>query len=591
MEQFENGVALPWEDDEIEFVSDPRWRVIRSGIPGFYLYMIDGIASSVGVDSVQLIEWGMAKLRRYQLLQEWKNSGFRLKEEALVLRNFVDDKRASEKRTYLVKDTGGRYWEVDGYALVDMDMAEANGDTIDSVKLDLPDFSRADTPWESDGILLKEGVSVVKAAREGRYRIEREGVSVSADAARLLSEGYAETLESARKAKFEEEVKKHRNKTAVSEEDIACAFTEYLREKFAYAGTPVRRFDSLDELARWYELAKGGEQLRLRESDGILDAFEAGKAGFLRMMSEKSFDAEADDYENALLFPEYYEGQATAFRSQINLLLETANKGLDLNFDAASFCEEVEKLDGYKTLKECFQKDGIFKKSSFSSYKKLIERIVEPKHRSKVEKFRSLYSEKLDRLQGKNVRERFGARTEELIGSVRALVKTGEALVKKPCTKSMLQKYRLKKMFAALDFKALSEEVDQKEQEWKNLLSKYDAIVSVRNDPSVRILARMLESYFTVAQKLDEAKASYDVTKENAPRPKRHLFRFSRKPWSDHAISFTRGDVDIRRSDSKDVKFLELCGMSFALEEEGYYVDDEYYNKESLVYVGLAKKD
>lgn len=196
MEETEERINIPWPEDEILFC-EGNWSIYRGSCVGMYSYVVDGIAAREEVDGFQLIEWGMAKLHSYTALQPWKNSGITVNYGEDVLRDFAGDEKIAD-RWYFVH-VKGRIYRVNKYYLIANGLATPSDKLVQKIRESGSSRKKADdisSPWPGDSIEFKtvKDVTIKRAPAEGRYRVNKSGLTLTWDAARLVAEGLAEDV-------------------------------------------------------------------------------------------------------------------------------------------------------------------------------------------------------------------------------------------------------------------------------------------------------------------------------------------------------------------------------------------------------------
>ena len=196
METTINKLNLPWEDDDIEFLTGD-WEIRRADCVGLYRYSISGIEGQRAVDAVQLIQWKMAKVCDYPTLHPWENSDVTFACDCEIIRDPRDQSSPKGKRRYLLEQNG-EIWCVNKYYLVQHGLATYGAKTqkeVSALKLSglaiLQLYS-----WEEDGIIVvpKLGVSISKAQQVGKYRVTTGGITSVRTAEFLLQNGYAKRV-------------------------------------------------------------------------------------------------------------------------------------------------------------------------------------------------------------------------------------------------------------------------------------------------------------------------------------------------------------------------------------------------------------
>lgn len=191
-----NGVPpdeTPWREDEIEFITGD-WKIFRASAPGLYTYEIGGVSAQTVVDAVQLVEWHMAEVIRYEAHTPWVpdivfNSNFD------ILRDLTDQSAKADKKSYIIF-SDGKYYRVNSFYLVLKGLATATEDFKSKVdKISLRSSKSGGDTWDEDKIVLvpKEGYTVEKAPSRGRYKVYKGYTCFTWDASRILEEGLAVT--------------------------------------------------------------------------------------------------------------------------------------------------------------------------------------------------------------------------------------------------------------------------------------------------------------------------------------------------------------------------------------------------------------
>ena len=199
---FETGNDAPWESDGIEFVPGGDFVIHRGCYEGTYRYKFGGIISDTETDAYHLIQWGMARRKRYSLVKAWPSTGIELCGDALVVRN-ICDAASSRKRGYIVS-VDSRYCAVNKYYLLANNMAVAKGDTVyKEMSLADIDFSAHDAPWPEDEIFFIDGAwSIVKGTVSGMYVVTRGMTRRNWRKADLLANNMAKPLSERRNYYF-----------------------------------------------------------------------------------------------------------------------------------------------------------------------------------------------------------------------------------------------------------------------------------------------------------------------------------------------------------------------------------------------------
>lgn len=222
MEEREERINIPWTEDEIVFC-EGDWSIYRGSCVGMYSYERGGIAAREEVDGFQLIEWGMAMPHSYSALQPWKNSGITVNYGEDVLRDIAGDEKVAD-RWYFVR-VKSKIYRVNKYYLIANGLATPSDKLVQKIREGGSGKKKADgisSPWPGDSIEFKnvKDVEIKRAPAEGRYRVYKNGLTLTWDAARLIAEGLAEDV-------YEKKLKKLVKSESFSLKDLRERFGNF----------------------------------------------------------------------------------------------------------------------------------------------------------------------------------------------------------------------------------------------------------------------------------------------------------------------------------------------------------------------------
>lgn len=184
----------PWAEDEIEFLSG-NWQIRRSHLEGFYDYTFGGVEASAPVDAYQLIEWGMAKVKTYDALLPW-TAEITFSEDAEVMRDLTVTEGDLTDRTYVLRENG-KYLRCNKYYLIQQGHAVPTEALVQKIEKGKVKPKKTEKIfWEEDKIIVtaKDGVVVEKGSRPGSYRVMKNGMTTTYDAARMVEAKLAVTF-------------------------------------------------------------------------------------------------------------------------------------------------------------------------------------------------------------------------------------------------------------------------------------------------------------------------------------------------------------------------------------------------------------
>lgn len=255
------AVKEPWADDEIEFLSGD-WEIRRAEYEGLYNYSVNGIWAHASVDAVQLIEWKMARLIKYEALTPQSASGIAFVTDTEIMRDVI----TNDVNSYIINE-GSSLACVNMYYLIKNGYAVCGDSTervIARTKVNIPK-SVAGIAWPNDKIILTppSGCSIERAYSEGRYKVTRNGASFTRTAEMLINEGLAKSLRSAQLDKLATYTK-----TSMSRlKSLSCDFW-YSNE------AEIKNIKTLRDIARlWHNINYNPDVPNVKRlTDGIDEA-------------------------------------------------------------------------------------------------------------------------------------------------------------------------------------------------------------------------------------------------------------------------------------------------------------------------------
>lgn len=570
---------LPWEEDGIDLIENKHWIIRRADVEGFYTVEIDGVLSLRIVDAVQLIEHGMAKAHEFELLKVWKNSDIRYLPGNLILRNFADTRRETEKRTFLIRvneegklsesNEPARYFECNLYELLRRGVATvANPELVKKAAGALPDFSLKDAPWESDGIVFTPLAKdkVVKGSKEGKYVLKIGGITVNCDRERLLGDGLAQTIEEYAQSAFNEQLSSKATCVQVSKEDIAYAFEKTLEKKFSYQGERVETFGTTEDLARWYDLAKKGK-----------------------------FDYAAEKTNSAAQDIPYPSPVASAYREERdklkNLTAETERKVLEWAASFRSF--SADPIEEGKKIVECERMKALKKLCETNKdFDGFLNGLLAVKMKDRA---REKYLQEMEELREAflTVERERSARKNIDDGGIRPVLSELQKGIDSAKSLDLKSKADSRVALSRADG-GMKIDVEPAETLLASLRADVETTLSGyriadEGDDEFEQCKELFERCYAILHSYEDLRQILEQTAATAPKYKKRWFDFAHRPRIEDEISFTRGDYQITRfRKKKDPSFYELSGKQYAY-KDGYWVNGLYFTKEALVYLKLAK--
>ena len=257
-------IYTPWPDDDIEFIISPDWQVRRGSACGLYSYRMYHTEVLNEVDAFQLINWGMAKIRSFTLLKPWDDE-ISFKNIGTVIRDITDgENEGATKKSYVV-ERGGKFLRVNREWLIKNDRAvETNEGAEDEIEIDI-DYSKEDSPWESDGIFFdaetlkkEKNVEIKRGRSEGTYRLLFGMISYNRKACDLLTEGLAQTLKEYKKSLYKAIIDQNSQEKVFETQQYTLEFIKVIAKKYHLHSTGRGNFSFIEEFFEMYDAFESG---------------------------------------------------------------------------------------------------------------------------------------------------------------------------------------------------------------------------------------------------------------------------------------------------------------------------------------------
>ena len=255
---YETGNDTPWESDGIEFVDSPDFVIHRAPYEGFYWYKYEGIIVEENTDAVSLLQWGMARRKRFLLCTPWEGAQIAFADDGTVLRDFGDGSTPQSARGYLVAE-GDRIYTVNRYYLVDSGLAQADDELFAGVcKVPNMQYKGEFNPWKEDKIFFVTDAVIRKTDSVGLYQIVEGRVRKTRSARDLLREGYARPLAERKQYYYARYCREVATKTPLARGDFLAAFRRALPAELELDFEPDFDLFSLWDAAITYDYLSMG---------------------------------------------------------------------------------------------------------------------------------------------------------------------------------------------------------------------------------------------------------------------------------------------------------------------------------------------